>query len=164
MALQLNRRKFKLSTATTGALIVGVGLVIFKTFPHLSSIFTSYSKSDEILENDDNTPIEIRDGTSDLVQNAEPLALSENGLVDSTDWLEAKLKSFLIEVRTLPPGWSKFTNQHSKISTLPPTLIMIVLCLLLNQFKKGYKLSVNILLILRFLVVLFLLRMQRVFS
>lgn len=94
MALQLNKRKFRLPSATTSAIVIGAGLVLIKTFPHLTSFFKSTTREQE--GKDDQTPIEISE--VDEVPNDEGVSRSYETLQNVDQWLDANLKSFLLEV------------------------------------------------------------------
>lgn len=101
MALQLKnrtRRNWQLPL-TTGAVVLGIGLLAFKTFPHLKDSLSQYLTGEATTE-DDNEPIEVEN--VDLEENVTKTASSskpensENS--DVSQWSERELKGWLHEV------------------------------------------------------------------
>lgn len=101
MALQLKKRNFKLSTAATGALVLGAGFIIIKTFPHLkltiSTCLFGTKKGDGA--DDDNKPIEVIDRENAHDDDTLSYPASAESMVEIQEWSDENLKSFLLEVR-----------------------------------------------------------------
>ncbi|RLV89271.1 hypothetical protein JA1_005236 [Spathaspora sp. JA1] len=108
-----------------GAVVLGAGYLILNTFPHLKSRLWSCisgDKKEELEENVEqdqeepsNEPIELHESQVDLSDSK----FHEQSYVDIAEWSDDNLKSWL-----------------SQRSTLPLMLLMIILCPLLNQFRK----------------------------
>ena len=99
MALQLKKRNFKLSSATTGALLIGAGLILIKTFPHIKSTIESavFGQKNVYVEEDENKPVEVNDTIRSELETSHP-ALNESA-VEVSKWSDESLKSYLFEVR-----------------------------------------------------------------
>lgn len=103
MSLQLKgstrNRNIKLS-ATAGALIIGAGYIIFKTFPHLKTTLYNTltgARVESELDADDNEPIELNDSN---FGSSHDDFISDESLVNVEEWSDDNLKSWLSEVRT----------------------------------------------------------------
>lgn len=103
MSLQLKgstrNRNIKLS-ATAGALIIGAGYIIFKTFPHLKTTLYNTltgARVESELDADDNEPIELNDSN---FGSSHDEFISDESLVNVEEWSDDNLKSWLSEVRT----------------------------------------------------------------
>lgn len=141
MSLQLKgstrNRNIKLS-ATAGALIIGAGYIIFKTFPHLKTTLYNTltgARVESELDADDNEPIELNDSNLDSSHDD---FISDESLVNVEEWSDDNLKSWLSEVRTMydnvvrPPN----TNSHRKKLRLHPMLLIITLYPLLILSRR----------------------------
>lgn len=162
MALQLKKRNYKFHLAATGALVLGAGFLLVKTYPHLMSCFTTKGKEEE----DDNTPVELQAETKDDENNSTLESQSADvSLVDVAEWSDENLRSFLLEVSIHQLKIiSENTNGNRKKSVLLPTLITISLFPLLNQFRKAFNINFNVILTMRIFLVRFLLLLKGVFN
>lgn len=137
MALQLKRRNYKLTTAATGALLIGAGFMVFKTFPHLTSALCSAFGSSKSEPEEDNTPIEITEIDEHNASSTLEKSYMDESLVDIANWSDDNLKSYLVEVSTNKTNLiSKTTNSFRKKSVLLPMLLMMVLFPLFSRFKR----------------------------
>lgn len=99
MALQLKgraRRNWRLPV-TAGAVVIGVGFIALKTFPHLKDSLTQLLSGQSTSE-DDNEPIELDNNDE---EDTDTEALAPGSVKESTDvsqWREEELKSWLHEV------------------------------------------------------------------
>lgn len=151
MSLQLKKKNYKFTTATTGALIIGAGFIVFKTFPHLKSALYSAlgaSATENNIEGD-NTPIEITNN-DEVSSEALEASVVDESIVDITSWSDDNLKSYLVEVSINSFTASKSdTNDIRKKSVLLPMLLTMALYPLLSQFKRVFDLNINIFITLK---------------
>lgn len=159
MALQLKKRNFKVPILTAGALVVGAGFLLVKTYPHLLTFLPCCSQEKESKE--DNSPVEIEDHKDE--DGPINKFVSDESLVDVTEWSDDNLRSFLMEVSIqYAKRFNKNTNDNRKKSILLPMLIMTALFPLLNQFKRVLSVDLNILLTIRIILLKFLLLLKRI--
>ena len=101
MALQLKgrtRRNWRLPL-TTGAVVLGIGLLAFKTFPHLKDSLSQYLTGEDTTE-DDNEPIEVEpvDRKESEAQTPTSSSLKDTEHSDVSQWNENEMKGWLHEV------------------------------------------------------------------
>lgn len=101
MALQLKnrtRRNWRLPL-TTGAVVLGIGLLAFKTFPHLKDSLSQYLTGENTTE-DDNEPIEVEhvDRKESEAQTSSSSKPGDSEHSDVSQWTETELKGWLHEV------------------------------------------------------------------
>ncbi|KAM9903916.1 hypothetical protein OXX79_003059 [Metschnikowia pulcherrima] len=101
MALQLKKNKFRLSTAATGALVLGAGYIILKTFPHLKTSLLSRLYGESTEEEDENEIVQLNeDEELATEETTESLILEKKIPADTSKWSDATLRSYLAEVST----------------------------------------------------------------
>ncbi|KAM9911405.1 hypothetical protein OXX69_003549 [Metschnikowia pulcherrima] len=101
MALQLKRNKFRLSTAATGALVLGAGYIILKTFPHLKTSLLSRLYGETTEEEDENEIVQLNEDEEIATEETtESLILEKKIPADTSKWSDATLRSYLAEVST----------------------------------------------------------------
>lgn len=162
MALQLKKRNYKVPILTAGALVLGAGFLLVKTYPHLISFFPYCSQASGGTE-EDNSPVEVDDDKeeNERTGSTEKLA-ADDSLIDVAEWSDDNLRSFLMEVSIhYAERSNKNTNDNRKKSILLPMLIMTALLPLLNQFKKVLSVDLNVLLTIRIILLKFLLLLKR---
>ncbi|GEQ70628.1 hypothetical protein JCM33374_g4306 [Metschnikowia sp. JCM 33374] len=99
MSLQLRKNKFGLSTAATGALVLGAGFLLFKTFPHLKASILSRFSGEASEEEDGNEVVQLNeDDVTPPEELTESLILENKIPADPSKWSDATLKSYLTEV------------------------------------------------------------------
>ncbi|KAF7999162.1 hypothetical protein HF325_006694 [Metschnikowia pulcherrima] len=99
MALQLKKNKFRLSTAATGALVLGAGYIILKTFPHLKTSLLSRLYGDTTEEEDENEIVQLNEDEEIATEETtESLILEKKIPADTLKWSDATLRSYLTEV------------------------------------------------------------------
>merc|ERR1712080_34095 len=107
MALQLKgrtRRNWRLPL-TTGAVVLGIGLLAFKTFPHLKDSLSQYPTGEDTTE-DDNEPIEVEpvDRKESEAQTPTSSSLKDTEHSDVSQWNENEMKGWLHEKEISPPA------------------------------------------------------------
>lgn len=104
MALQLKKNKFRLSTAATGALVLGAGILIIKTFPHLKASLLSRFSAEKTEEEDGNDVVQLNEEKEIAPEDlTESLVLENKIPADPSKWCDTTLKNYLKEKEVSPP-------------------------------------------------------------
>ncbi|OBA23488.1 hypothetical protein METBIDRAFT_9747 [Metschnikowia bicuspidata var. bicuspidata NRRL YB-4993] len=99
MALQLKKNRFRLSTVTTGALVIGAGVLLFKTFPHLKTSLLSRFSEETAEEEDGNDVVQLNEEKAASEDETTESLIQTNKIpADASKWCDATLKSYLTEV------------------------------------------------------------------
>lgn len=150
MALPLKRKNFRISSAATGALVIGAGLILIKTFPHIkASISTCVfgtKKGDD--EEDDNRPVEVRDSLESQMTSSVHSGMGESA-IEISEWSDEDLKSYLLEVRLYSYSFTIHTNDFRKKSIFHLMLQMIILYPLSRAFRSILDFNIIFIMFLR---------------
>lgn len=108
--------------------MIGAGLILIKTFPHMKASIASYvfgMKNGEDQE-DDNRPVGVSDSLESEVISSVHSDLSESA-IEISEWSQENLKSYLLEVCLNQNSFPVHTNDNRKKLAFHLMLQMLIL-------------------------------------